>query len=656
MTLSAVPSGQTNSWPPRARISRANAFRVLSVPADAELKEIYRQQQRLLVALELGQLDRTEKCTLFPLSDVSKEEILEAVHLLERRDDRLIEELFWVHEMECGLIDGQLDDVAGALRDAAASNTTRGAVARHNLAVLQSILGQELAGNGRFDHGEEALKTWKKVIDDDLFWTFMEGRALKGDGQIRDAGMMRATVCRRLSSTLSEELVHAVKSRELTVVNALVKTAVEHRSWLELDAALDSVGKQAIKDGYVSLGAILDRLSGTTQHDNKANIRQSLVEREKELRGVAGEYGAVVCSLGKLADAEGWDDAVASSYQELSAAYFNLLDDLHQAIRLIGQARELARNPQLLQSTERDWQQAQRAILCREAHVLMQRGYFGRAEHTLAGALAISTEEQKAEIKAIQDRCRWARVLHGVDTGKKNPSLSTVNGVGAMFYGKRDYDSGTGSYLTNHWLTFFFCPIFPLGAYRVTDAGFRNFSIHGKVPLTNFLRRARWAIPASVVVLVFVLVLMAIVSRGTSTKTGGAASTGAIASRPRAGAREAPAAISGDAQHSERNDIEEERKALSVLGQSLEERKKTLGAEGAHLDKQKGYLARVASSYARERVPDGGQFLYEALFADYNSRMKKYNKRLAALKKDFAAYTERANSLNARIQIFNRSR
>jgi len=268
MTLSAVPSGQTNSWPPRARISRANAFRVLSVPADAELKEIYRQQQRLLVAIEIGGLDGAGKGTLLPLSDVSKEEILEAVHLLERRDDRLIEELFWVHEMECGLIDGQLDDVAGALRDAAASNTTRGAVARHNLAVLQSILGQELAGNGRFDHGEEALKTWKKVIDDDLFWTFMEGRALKGDGQIRDAGMMRATVCRRLSSTLSEELVHAVKSRELTVVNALVKTAVEHRSWLELDAALDSVGEQAIKDGYVSLGAILDRLSGITQHDH----------------------------------------------------------------------------------------------------------------------------------------------------------------------------------------------------------------------------------------------------------------------------------------------------------------------------------------------------------------------------------------------------
>jgi hypothetical protein len=61
MTVSAVPFEQTSSWPPGARFSRANAFRVLSVPADAELKQIYRQQQRLLVALEIGGLDGTGK-------------------------------------------------------------------------------------------------------------------------------------------------------------------------------------------------------------------------------------------------------------------------------------------------------------------------------------------------------------------------------------------------------------------------------------------------------------------------------------------------------------------------------------------------------------------------------------------------------------------
>jgi hypothetical protein len=658
MTVSAVPSGQTSSWSPGGRFSRANAFRVLSVPADAELKEIYRQQQRLLVALEIGGLDGTGKGAPLPLSDVSKEEILEAVHRLERPDDRFIEELFWVHEMDGSgdPVEGLLDNVVGALRGNAASNTIRGAVARHNLAVLLSILGQELAGNCRFEHWEEALKTWRKVIDDDLFLTFMKGRALKCDCQISDTGMTRAAVCRQLSSTFSEELAHAVKSRELTAVNALAKIAVEHRSWLELDAALDSLGKQAIKDGYVSLGAILDRLSGITQQDDDANVRNSLVEREKELRSVANEHGAIVRSLGEPTDAVGWDDAIASSYHKLSVAYLKLLDDRQQAIRLIVQAREFAHDAQLLQSMERDWQHVQRTILCREADVLMRRGDFAGADHKLAAALGVSTEEQKIEIKAVQDRCRWGRVLRGADTRKTNPILYTLGGVGAMLFRKGDYDLGTRSYVANHWLTFFFCPIFPLGAYRVTDADSRSYCIHGKVPLSSFLNRARWAIPASVMAVVLVVVLMAIKSRESSAETGGSTTPAPTTPTKAARAAEGRSPISsGGVQHSARDDIDEERTALSVLAQSLEDRKRVLDAEGAKLDKQKRYLTGVESSYSRERVPNGGRSLYEALLADHNDRVNKYNKKLAVFKEDFAAYTERANSLNARIQIFNGS-
>jgi hypothetical protein len=623
---------------------------VLAVAADAELKQIYRQQQRLLVALELDEPAEAKRRGLLPRGYLSKEEFLQAVHLLERPDDRLVEELFWVHEMDCSgdPLDKQLDTVIGALRGTAATNTTRGAVARHNLAVLQSILGQELAGNRRFDHWEEALKTWKKVIDDDLFWTFMEGRAHQCECQISDAGMMRVTVCHHLATSLAEELAYAVKSREVTAVNALARIAVQHRSWLELDAALDSVGKQAIKDGYASLGAILDRLSGLTQHDNKARIQNSLVAGEKELRGVAAEYGAVVRSLGELGDADGWDDAVASAYQKLSAVYLNLLDDLHQVLRLLVQAREIARDPQLLQSLELGWQHVQRAILCQEADALMQSGYFGRAEQTLAAALPFSTGEQETAIKATQDRCRWARVLQGVDTRKNNPMLSTLNVVGGMFCGNRDYDSRTQSYVTNHWLTFLFCPVFPLGAYRVSDVDFRSYCIHGKVPLANFLRRVRWAIPASVIVLA--LLLVAIISRGTSTKGVRPAFTGATPSRKTAGVTKTRPVVSAHVQPSERSDIEQERKALIILGQSLEDRKITLDAEGADLDKQKGYLAGVASSYKRERVPEGGQLVYEALLADYNTKVNKYKRKLAAWKADSAAYAERVNSSNARVR------
>jgi hypothetical protein len=226
--------------------------------------------------------------------------------------------------------------------------------------------------------------------------------------------------------------------------------------------------------------------------------------------------------------------------------------------------------------------------------------------------------------------------------------LSTLNVVGGMFCGNRDYDPGTQSYVTNHWLTFLFCPIFPLGAYRVSDADFRPYCIHGKVPLANFLGRARWAIPASVIVLA--LLLVAIISRGTSTKAERPTSTGATASRKTAAVTKTRPVVPAYVQPSERSDIEEERKALSVLGQSLEDRKITLDAEGANLDKQKGYLRGVASSYIRERVPEGGRLVYEALLADYNTKVNKYKRKLAAWRADSAAYAERVSSSNARVR------
>jgi hypothetical protein len=647
MIVSSAPYVETGGQSSHARFSRANAFRVLSLPGDAELKKIYRQQQRLLVELELGELQGTREFNLFPLSDLAKEEVLEAVHLLELPDDRLIEELFWVHEMEGNgdLVEGQML----GLRGSAASNTMRGAVARHNLAVIQGILAQELAGNRRFNRWEEALKTWKELINEDLFWAFMEERAGKIDCHSADAGMMRAAVCRQLSLTLSGELTRAVKSRDLTAVAALARTAVEHRPWLKVGAALDSVGAHAIKDGFVSLGAMLDRLAGITSQDNKANIQSSLLAWEKELRDVAAEYGAVVRSLGELADAGGWDDALASSFQKLSVAYFNLLDDPQQAVRLIGQARDLAHDPQLRQSMQGNWQHVQRALLCRDADALMQRGDFAGAEDKLAAALAISTEEQTNEIKEMQDRYRRAHVLSGVDTSRKNPVLYTLNGVGSTFYGRRNYDPGTRSYVTNHWFTFLFFPIFPLGAYRVTDAGSRSYYIHGKIALSNFLKIARWAIAASVVV----LILMAFISGGASPETPGPPPPAPFSPTEPPGPTATPPAISKGPQDSAKDQTEQERKGLIAILQSLEDRRRELQAEDAEMHKQKRYLESVRSSYAGEDVPGGGQSTYEAVLADYNSRVQKHNRKLAALKADVAAYNERVNSFNARIRMFN---
>jgi hypothetical protein len=403
---------------------------------------------------------------------------------------------------------------------------------------------------------------------------------------------------------------------------------MEHRSSSEFGVALNLVGQQELKDGFVSIGAILDRLSGVTGQDTNANIRSSLDRIEKDLRDVAEKYEDVVRNP---ADADGWDNAVASSYQRLSAAYFTLLDDPNHALGLIKQARELARHPLLLQSMERDRdniQQVQRARLCRDADAAIKSGNFDWAEHLLEVVLVISTEEQKLEIKTMQERCRRARLLHGVDRTKNDPILSTLHGFGPRFYGERDYDPATGSYVANQWFTLLFVPIFPLGAYRVTDADFQSYCVLGRVPLPDSLKKARWAIALSVGLLV--LIPLAILRPGTP---------GNIVEPPpnHAESPKAPTPLPISVPQPASDVGKEQAATPRPLDQALQDRKRKLDVEGANLENEKSYLAGVEASYQREKVPDDGHALYEALLAAYNRKLDKYNRDLSEWKKDVAA-------------------
>jgi hypothetical protein len=413
------------------------------------------------------------------------------------------------------------------------------------------------------------------------------------------------------------------------------KIAMEHRSSSEFDVALNLVGQQEFKDGFVSIGAIVDRLSAITGQDTKANIRSSLQAIEKDLRDVAEKYGDVVRSLGELADADGWDNAVASSYRRLSAAHFSLLDDPNHATLLIKQARELARDPQLLQSLERDQEnirQDQRAALCRDADASIKSGNFDWAEHLLQAALVLSTEAQQPEIKIMQERCRRARALRGVDTTKDNPIVSPIHAFGPRLFGERDFDQATGSYVANQWLTFLFVPIFPLGAYRVTDADGEAYSVLGRVPLPHSLKKARWAIALSVIVLV--LIPLVIPRHQASGKIVEAPPNHA---EPAKAPAPLPISVPPPVSPIENQQPAPRPLDQAPLNQALQERKRKLDVEGANLENEKTYLAGVEASYKREKVPDDGHALYEAVFAAYNRRMDKYNRDLSQWKKDFAA-------------------
>jgi len=45
--------------------------------------------------------------------------------------------------------------------------------------------------------------------------------------------------------------------------------------------------------------------------------------------------------------------------------------------------------------------------------------------------------------------------------------MSTIWGIGTMFYGREDYIPNEGSYITTEWLTVLFIPLIPLVTYRI---------------------------------------------------------------------------------------------------------------------------------------------------------------------------------------------
>src|SRR5436190_24254648 len=68
------------------------------------------------------------------------------------------------------------------------------------------------------------------------------------------------------------------------------------------------------------------------------------------------------------------------------------------------------------------------------------------------------------------------------------PTLYTINGVGLMIYGSRDYDSGTNTHVVTLFFTFLFVPLWAISAYRVMNAENGGWYFFGKVPLSNVTR------------------------------------------------------------------------------------------------------------------------------------------------------------------------
>jgi len=626
-----------------------NAFRVLSLPADAQDREIYRRQQRIQIALELGDDELTSRFSFLPRLQISSEAVLEAVHRVEKQ--RATEELFWVHELDGKFDFASVDaeSVLTMLRKAAEQNTTKGAIAQHNLAVILTCMAKGLNGSRRFDYWNDAIQCWTATLANEVFWQFMLDRAevSNGNRETPHASTLRTVVREAIQATVLNELWNAVDNRDYRAVSFLSSIIRRHTDLLDGDATLAGISKRMAKDASVATGGVLDRLSALEKEGDKAIARKSLVSAERDLKKVGSEFDAVIQAFGATTLFDEIYDARALAFKRLSVAYFNIVDDDSEALRLILEARSLARDGKLLGEIEAGWKHIKRSLIYSEALSLAEAKNYAAAEEKLEIALTLSTEAQQGEIQEMQERVRRARVFGDVDTSSRSPSLYTLNGIGARFYGRRDFDSKSKTYITVHWLVVLFLPIVPLACYRVSDSGPNSWRIYGRVPLTPFLRKYRWVVLGMIVV----AVIAAIISSSDSSP-GGSGSYIPAASP----AQTSYSSSFGESRTSEEAAIETERGELKGLSDALDSRKVSLDAELEGLERIESYIRSVKDTYSQETMPEDVRAQYNATLDDYKSKTPRYNAAVRTYNRDLQQYKERVAAFNQRVDRYNANR
>lgn len=627
---------------------RCNAFRCLSLPADVELKDIYRRQNRLEIALEMGDTDSsTNGFHFLPPPPQSRETVLEAVHRLENESTRLREELFWVHGLQgkIGLNAANTDDILATLRSETDSNTTKGAIAQHNAAVILTCLAVESRSGKCLDYWKDALKYWTATNQNSIFWQFLEDRSPLLEKDSIACAHLKDEVGSVLSEAIGEEVWISIRERDFRRVASIVGAVSTHSDWLPIEEELAKLAKQVSADASSRAGALIDQLGNIQKDEDKSVIRRALTDIEKAFQVLIHEIDPIFDCFGKSVSVD-WPNTKATVLKKLSIAYFNHLDDNNEALRLVVEASNCATDPDLKSRLVDDWRHVQQSIMIAEALKLMESGQHTAAEQKLSGALPLATGAQKQDILDMQQACRRARVFKDVDGSKKSPTLQTINGIGVTFYGQRDYDKETNSCVATHWFTILFVPIIPLAAYRVTSRGGNSYSIYGKVPLSPFLKKYRWAVLAAFVLLI---IWANIHSNSTTSRSSVPSSEGSAYSAPST----QESSSSSDAESSA---IEAERAELKQLSADLDSQKQTIDAQEAELDQTKSYIKSIEDTYTADDIPDPVHERYKASIDDYNSRLPAYRNALREYNAGVQEFERRRIAFNARVQRYNANR
>ncbi len=616
---------------------------------------------------------------------LDRDKVKKAKQQLEEPRSRIRSELFWpsadfVHFDACQefLRQGQYKDLVAhceyAISRESAAPSGRAAqgerlaasLARHHLAVfyhsvaiavtrrtVKPIPGENLLAA----NWELAFRYWFLVWKDDLFWEHLVQRArLLGDARLKMGHLteLRNDLPREILNVnvgLSLEGLDNGEFPELCsqtrVINASPFSHEFKKEALEtLVSPLHHQFEKAYKDIKPQLSdkAIADLASTLTKSPSgegfvgtldQEKLRPYLTEVERSInRRVLPVANRV--EEANLQNTEPGIEILDGTAYLLRALCFALNNHAglpRHAWRVANIAHKYAASEGCRGRISEDQRTLNYLSLQQDAAELAKGGRFRESLTKLEQALRFaSTAEERQTVEQWMEQAKKLLAYEDLKPIDSAPSPRTVNGIGTMLYGRRDFDSTTNSYIATLFFTVLFIPIFPIAAYRVIDAGGGYYRFLGKARLSRaaFAPLGLWAF------LLLLVITLADTSQPRSPQSSTAPSPRPSVSNPFVDTQSEKEKLGSW--------IDRERARIEREKASLREAEAQLEIEGKSLKEQRSDVERrqnQATTYGNEVPSD-----YE--IDSYNAALRDFKNRAAAL-------DAREHRLQADIEKFNRT-
>jgi tetratricopeptide (TPR) repeat protein len=649
---------------------RQNALFLLDARADATVQEIRRLQNRAEVLLGMGKVLESTVLSFLRRNQTTREDILSAVQRLEDGQSRIREEIYWVHGGPKGdcLPAGtaSLSSLVSLLDKTAKGSGRQAAVAAHNLAVINHALAfeQESAKSPALQPRKQAWtaahSSWRSVCQNEEFWDFMSERVSSwGDPTVSESDLQRAR------QELPEELLRPHRQLATDYISTGSYDSARLHMQLIREAAawqpvakryLSEISTEIVRHTRGALDSVLLEVSEEAltplQNEHKTG---KLISAEREIITIGDKAVASLSLFEEMQEsADTLGDQVGQCLRSVSIRYFNQLDDSQNSIRILASALTYARTPSCKAQILRDQSTIQYRVLCNLSHEAANQGKYTTAQEYLEQAKKLAPETEVAQIEEWLATCKRNRILEGVDTKHNTPTLGRVNGIGTAFYGKRDYDPGTNSYVTTHFFTFLFFPVIPLAAYRVVSVSGNSYRIFGRVPLSRIAICYRWFALATV----GVLIVYSMTQTGTTPSSVTSSPSPSGYSAPTYnGPTASPSPSHGyQSLEAEKEQINRTRQELDSRESILRQQEQELDSLKAQLESLKQEISDMEAQYPNGVMPSYMYSNYEDKLRRHNSLVPIYNQKLTTLQARERQYDQDVASFNARVREYNARR